>query len=495
MTTVPGAVKHYDLVASLGAGGMANVYLAFATGPEGFRKLVVVKKLHTTLADDPEFLGMFRQEARLAARLNHPNIVQTLDFGVEDDRYVIVMEYLEGQSLHAIQKKAGAGQLPLANHLSILLQVLSALEYAHSLTDFDGTPLRIIHRDVSPHNVFVTYAGQTKLVDFGIAKALAQSSETTHGGTKGKVAYMAPEQERGDPLDARTDLFAVGVMLWEALVGHPLWIGLSDLAIISRLHFAEIPTPREANADVNPELEEVCLRALAHRPSDRFSDAAEFRHALERCIDGLGLRARPEETGKLVADLFAEDRHRLARLVGEHLSSRPPPLSAAAPPGSVPPIAESTGPKPPATHRPAPAEPHPRRRAWAVPALLAAAAGASIVFASGVFDAGRRPGAPIASSSVPPLPSQSAAVRSEPVEPVIASTVPTAASESTGEVGRTNAPAPVTRTRTPVRGGAQPDSGASEYDVVPAATANAAPSVNPPPSPDAGVVFDDPWSP
>src|SRR6185437_8026107 len=235
----------YRLIAELGHGGMAEVYLAVVRGPAGFNKLVVIKQIRPQLAEDPEFLAMFLDEARLAARLSHPNVVQTNEVGQEGSRYFIAMEYLEGQPLnrvlHRVQKTGG---IPLALHVKILSDVLGGLHHAHELADFDGTPLEVVHRDVTPHNVFITYDGQVKVVDFGIAKALNSSAETRTGVLKGKVAYMAPEQARGERCDRRADVFSVGVMLWEAATGRRLWKGVPDITILQRLLAGDIPRPR-----------------------------------------------------------------------------------------------------------------------------------------------------------------------------------------------------------------------------------------------------------
>jgi len=211
----------YRLIAELGHGGMAEVFLAVAQGPAGFNKLTVIKQIRPQLADDPEFLSMFLDEARLAARLNHPQIVQTNEVGHEANRYFIAMEYLEGQPLNRVVNRVGRERFPLAMHIGLLADTLAGLHYAHDLTDYDGTPLEVVHRDVTPHNIFITYEGQVKVVDFGIAKAMNSSSETKTGVLKGKVAYMAPEQARGEKVDRRADVFSVGVMLWEAAVGSP----------------------------------------------------------------------------------------------------------------------------------------------------------------------------------------------------------------------------------------------------------------------------------
>ena len=488
MTTSSGIIKQYETVASLGAGGMANVYLALSRGPDGFRKAVVIKKLRTTFADDPEFVQMFREEARLAAQLNHPNIVQTLDFGTEDDRYVIVMEYLEGQSLYAIQRRAGPDGLPLANHLSVLTQVLTALQYAHELKDLDGTPLRIVHRDVSPHNVFVTYAGQTKLMDFGIAKAVSRHQDSTHGGTRGKIGYMAPEQERGDPLDARADLFAVGVMLWEALVGRQLWAGLSDIAIISRLHFAEIPAPSEANSEVHPALEQICMRALAHRPSDRFADANEFKQVLEDCMAQLGLHAQPEQTGRLVAELFAKDRQKLSRLLAERLAAAPAAAESAATTTSAPPpLEESTAMPSIRSNRAPPESPQVTRArlAGAIAVLVGVAAIASLVTSriAKRTDHSHDPVVPLT-----PTPS---AQEAPPTSRAAVAEAPSAQAQSI-------APGSDAQSATrPPRTGSRPTPDASTSPPASAPESSAAPAHTAPPAggADAGVRFDDPWPP
>jgi serine/threonine-protein kinase len=360
-------LKQYETVASLGAGGMADVYLAVAKGGQGFRKLVVVKKVRTPLSDDPELLRMFEQEARLAARLNHPNIVQTLDFGEHEGGHAIVMEYLEGQSLSTIVRRAPPEGIPLALSLEVLVEVLAALDYAHQLTDFGGEPLHIVHRDISPHNVFVTYAGQTKLVDFGVAKALPDPYATTGTMIKGKLAYMSPEHERGDPVDARADLFAVGVMLWEALVGRRMWAGLSEIAIISRLRFGEIPSPHEASSEVPNALEHVCMRALAHRREDRYQSAAEFRRELQTCISQLDLQASPDDVGAFVTRLFAQERARLQEIVRTRFASQPE-VEVPSPAS----LATSTDAPTPSTPPHTPSRASPRRAAvvWGLAALL-----------------------------------------------------------------------------------------------------------------------------
>jgi serine/threonine-protein kinase len=314
----------YRLIAELGHGGMAEVFLAVVRGPAGFNKLVVIKQIRPQLAEDPEFLGMFLDEARLAARLSHPNVVQTNEVGQEGERYFIAMEYLEGQPLnrvvHRLQKSGG---LPLAMHLKVIVNALAGLHHAHELTDYDGTPLGVVHRDITPHNIFVTYDGQVKVVDFGIAKALNSSSETRTGVLKGKVAYMGPEQARGERVDRRADVFSVGVMLWEAATGKRLWKGVPDITILQRLLAGEIPTPRSVKPDVPEKLEAIILKALAHQREDRYATAADLAMDLEGFLDETGERVHERDIGKLIVSHFEADRSKIKGIIDEQLRAKP----------------------------------------------------------------------------------------------------------------------------------------------------------------------------
>ena len=223
----PSGFGRYHVFASLGRGGMADVFLAVARGPMGFNKLAVIKRLRPTLVREPGFRDMFLDEARLAARLNHPNVIQSYEVGESHGSFYIAMEYLEGQPLNKIIAAAiarGEAFDPVFC-ARVIADACNGLNHAHELRDYDGTPLQIIHRDVSPHNVFVTYDGQVKLVDFGIAKAALSSTQTEVGVLKGKVAYMAPEQAMGGAIDARADLFAMGIVLWEMIARKRLMQG------------------------------------------------------------------------------------------------------------------------------------------------------------------------------------------------------------------------------------------------------------------------------
>jgi serine/threonine-protein kinase len=320
----PSSAPKYRFIAALGHGGMADVYLAVAVGPAGFNKLLVIKQLRQSLENEPELRAMFLDEARLAARLNHRNVVQTNEVGVVDEQYFIAMEYLDGQPLNRVFSRAQKDKrpVPLGIALHILCDVLAGLQYAHDLADYDGSPLHVVHRDVSPQNVFVTYDGQTKIVDFGIAKAARRMVETRAGVIKGKVSYMAPEQafSPSAEVDGRADVFSVGVMLWEAIAGRRLWHGLGDPEIIGRM-LKEVPRVRDVVPDVLPELAAISERALARDRDARYPSAAALRADLERCIDKLGPRTTTEEVGAYVRDVFAEQRKELRSVIDRQFAT------------------------------------------------------------------------------------------------------------------------------------------------------------------------------
>jgi serine/threonine protein kinase len=311
-----GAFAKYRPIAELGHGGMAQVFLALASGPAGFNKLVVIKQIREQFADDPEFLTMFLDEARLAARLNHPNVVQTNEVGGDGKRYYICMEYLEGQPLNRLFSRVGAERgLTRGMQLRILVEALAGLHHAHELADFDGKPLQVVHRDATPHNIFVTYAGQVKVVDFGIAKALSSSAETRTGVLKGKIAYMAPEQALGDKVDRRVDIFSVGMILWEVLAGKRLWKGVPDVAVLQKIVAGAVPSPRTLKADIPEALEAICMKALSHAKEDRYATAADMAAELEKVADELGEKGTARDAGRLIEKIFAADRETIKKLV------------------------------------------------------------------------------------------------------------------------------------------------------------------------------------
>ncbi len=322
----------YRLIAELGHGGMADVFLAVQAGPSGsgFRKLTVVKRLRQNLADEPEFVAMLVDEARIAARLNHPNVVQTNEVGQVGNHYFIAMEYLDGQPLHRIQHRATQrekkGEDPLITkdmQYIILMDTLAGLHHAHELCDYDGTPLQIVHRDMTPHNIFVTYAGQVKVVDFGIAKAVGRASETRQGVVKGKVRYMAPEQAIGQNIDRRVDIFSVGVMLWEVAAGRRMWKDMDDLQIVQMLIGGQTPvSPRAVEPSVPEALDRICQKALSMKPEDRYATAEEFRADLEQYLSES--RALVDARRKLtpaLGELFTDKRTEIKSIIEKQLAA------------------------------------------------------------------------------------------------------------------------------------------------------------------------------
>jgi len=312
----------YRLVARLGQGGMGTVYLALASGLGEFRKLLVVKELRRDLTRQEGFVTMFMDEAKLAARLDHPNVVQTFEASQEQGRYYLAMEFLDGQPFSALLDRlaamptlSGARGLPLHIHIHVLCEVLAGLQYAHELTDYQGQPLHVVHRDVSPHNVFLTYHGQVKVMDFGVAKAAGASSLTEPGVFKGKFAYAAPEQVMGRPVDGRADVFAIGIMLWQAIAGRPF----SERAVTPASFRARAaglePRIRAVVPTLDPELARICDRALEVDPEARYTCAAEMRADLQQYMQSQRMRVDAAELGELLRSLFDNERREIHSLI------------------------------------------------------------------------------------------------------------------------------------------------------------------------------------
>lgn len=281
--------KDYYLTRRIGIGGMAEIFRAWKLGEEGFEKQVVVKRLLSHLAGNDDFRTMFLDEARLASQLNHPNIVHVYDLGRHTDQhsdavnYFIAMEYVFGKNLAEVRNKAQDKGLSLS--LEYLVRIIagaaSALHYAHEKKDSAGRPLNIVHRDVSPQNILISYEGDAKLVDFGIAKALTKSQHTQAGVLKGKLAYMSPEQARGETIDRRADIYALGVVFWEFLTGMRLFAGESEASVLHKVLEPKIESPASISSMVSSELEAMCMKCLAPNPDDRYPDALSLAMALE----------------------------------------------------------------------------------------------------------------------------------------------------------------------------------------------------------------------
>jgi eukaryotic-like serine/threonine-protein kinase len=277
-------IGKYVIKRKLAEGGMAEIYLAASTGPEGFEKEVVIKRVRSFLSGDEGFVQMFIAEARLASLLNHANVVQIFDFDKHEDSYYLAMEYVRGCSLWDLRKRCrekGVVVPPvLVAHIGA--QVAAGLHYAHRLKDAEGMPLHLVHRDVTPHNVLLSLDGAVKLTDFGIAKA--GNKLTQPGMLKGKFAYMSPEQARGEAVDARTDVFALGVVLWEMLTGGRLFDGDSEIAVLRAVQESVIASTARLNPDVPEELDEVVAIALERDPEARYPSAGELERALAQCV-------------------------------------------------------------------------------------------------------------------------------------------------------------------------------------------------------------------
>jgi serine/threonine protein kinase len=313
-------IGRYEILTLLGEGGMARVYLAVSRGPVGFNKLVVVKQIRPELAWDRDFITMFFDEARIAARLNHPNVVSTYEVVEEAGQYLLAMEYLEGQTLGEILNRLGRAQMPLDQHVWILCQILAGLNYGHDLVDYDGTPLGIIHRDVSPSNVFITYNGEVKLLDFGIAKAAGAASATQKGTVKGKIGYGAPEQFLARPVDARADVYAVGVMLWEALAGKRRKQADTPAAAYEARVSGSEPKIREVKPDVPTRLADICDRATAVEPAARFGSALQFQRALERYLESRPRQVGQRDLATLINYHFKNERQQMRQRIETQLS-------------------------------------------------------------------------------------------------------------------------------------------------------------------------------
>ena len=304
------AVGRYQFIAELGQGGMATVYLAVHRGPMGVRKLSVVKLMRADATEDPDFVDMFIEEARLACKLSHPNVVHTYEVGDDGGKHYIAMEYLEGVSLQQWINRLGyRKQFTFADHIRVLIDVLKGLQYAHDAKDFDGTPLELVHRDISPHNILVTYDGQVKVVDFGIAKAADSRVETRVGTIKGKVTYMSPEQALMGVVDNRADVYAVGVMLWEAASQRRRWKGVAPALVLTKLRGPDacIPPVMDAGA-LRDRVQQITDRALNARLSERYTKASEMSQDLESLLRFIGDDAPASEVGRRLAEVFDEER-------------------------------------------------------------------------------------------------------------------------------------------------------------------------------------------
>ncbi|MBX3130366.1 MAG: serine/threonine protein kinase [Polyangiaceae bacterium] len=299
----------YRIVDEIGVGGMASVHLARADGPGGFQKWVAIKRIHRHLAEDEQFIRMFLDEARIAARISHPNVAQVFDLGKHRDTYWIAMEYLHGEPLREVMRaveEAAAPQMGPLLAAKLVADSAEGLHAAHELRDKEGNLLNLVHRDVTPHNLFMTYDGAVKVVDFGIAKVAGRLANTRAGTLKGKLAYMSPEQVRGAAIDRRTDIFALGVVLWELTTGRRLFRMDSDLETLERVQACVVPPPSSIVPDYPVELESIVMRALAKDLERRFQTARDVSRALQQYLMRAGSFVGPEEIGKYVKHVLSD---------------------------------------------------------------------------------------------------------------------------------------------------------------------------------------------
>jgi serine/threonine protein kinase len=317
----------YQLLSRLAVGGMAEVYLARQGELSGFKTLVVVKKVLPHLAQKPDFINMFLDEARIASMLDHPNVVRISEVGRTETEYFLAMELVQGKALAAILQQGERAKTPLPHTLGALIVANAAagLHHAHQLTDGAGTLLHLVHRDVSPQNVMVSFEGSVKVIDFGIARALGRLGDTSSGSLKGKLGYMAPEQARGEPIDARADIFSLGVVLWECIAGRRLFLRENELATLRAVVYEPIPKV-STYAKVDPVLEIIIEHALARDLEERFQTAEEMRIALERWVFASG-GASTHDLSVLMKSWFPSDHvqwQRAARLALDMQESDPP---------------------------------------------------------------------------------------------------------------------------------------------------------------------------
>ena len=306
MIDPPEQFGKYELLERLAIGGMAEIFKAKSSGLGGFEKLLAIKRLHPRYSEDDDFVRMLVDEAKIAVELNHQNICQIFDLGRCNDQVYIAMEYLDGRDLYQLLKRqAELGRLmPIEVAVFIATEICTGLDYAHRKKTSSGADLNIIHRDISPQNIIVTWEGEVKIVDFGIAKASLRAIETASGVIKGKFYYMSPEQARGDSVDARTDIFSMGIVLYELLTGTVMYGGDNDVTLLSRVRRADISPPTMIRDDIPLELERIVMKALARDRSRRYQSAHQMRMALTSFLYSLGKPFSRVQLGAFARDLF-----------------------------------------------------------------------------------------------------------------------------------------------------------------------------------------------
>jgi eukaryotic-like serine/threonine-protein kinase len=337
----------YFLLERVNVGGMAEVFKAKTYGVEGFERLLAVKKILPNIAEDEEFISMFIDEAKIAVQLNHANIAQIFDLGKVDESYFIALEYIHGKDLRAIFDRCMSltETMPIPQSVFIIMKVCEGLDYAHNKRDSGGREMHLVHRDVSPQNVLISYEGEVKLVDFGIAKAAGKASKTQAGILKGKFGYMSPEQVRGLPLDRKSDIFSVGIVLYELLTGERLFQGESDFSTLEKVRNVEILPPTTYNRKIQEELEQIVLKALAKDVEDRYQNAIDLHDDLQAFLYTSGAFYSRKDLALWMKKTFAREIEEESRKMEEYRHMPVPPFAKPQPP--PPPSAAGAKVRPP----------------------------------------------------------------------------------------------------------------------------------------------------
>ena len=330
----------YILVEKIASGGMAEIHLAYKEGLDGFEKYLVIKKVLPNLASQKSFVSMFLNEAKLAAQLNHPNIVQIYELGKAKDVHFIAMEFVHGRDMRQVFPRTVARGIPFPMEyaLKIVSDVCEGLHYAHTKTDSFGRPLNIVHRDITPENILVSFEGSVKITDFGIAKAATQIEHTKAGEIKGKLSYMSPEQCGGENLDPRSDIFTLGTILYEWLTGYKLFSGDNEAAIIRSILESKIYPPSFFKDDIPSDVEKIVMKCIEPDPSNRYSDAREVQYDIDSFLSSHSFNPSNFHLANFIKQLFEEDlksdslrfqlkREKLEKVLNEEESDILPELS------------------------------------------------------------------------------------------------------------------------------------------------------------------------
>lgn len=443
----PFQLGRYSLHAELASGGMATVYLARLNGPVGFGRTVAIKRLHPHLARDPNFVAMFLDEARLAARVQHPNVVTTLDVVASDRELFLVMDYIRGESLGLLTRlvKKSKATIPIPIAARILIDMLMGLHAAHEATNEKGEPLGIVHRDVSPQNVIVGADGVSRVLDFGVAKAASRLQTTREGQLKGKIPYMPPEQLNGE-VSQRTDVYAAGVVIWETLTCTRLFKGETEAQVLHMIMTAPIPQPSSVNPEVPGPLDRVVLKALQKNPNDRYQTARELAEAIDACVRPASTMQVAEWLEKTAASSLAM-RNKVVAEIESGASTPDKPLmemleEASRPSRDIPSLQAEVLSSPSVASHTVQSQPNtpPSSGTWKLAGAIAALA-LVIGLVAIAFKVGRSQSVPVQSAPIASTPAAAIAPPPSTSTPAIAST-PANASASTPAIASASAARP-----------------------------------------------------